>query len=158
MNRPGESVTIHKCNSFGVEVWRWTATVLHVEAGAIQVEARYNAGEVDRAGLLLRSGDRFLETYFADRWYNVFAVHDGESQNLKGWYCNISRPARLGDGSIAWDDLGLDLVVLPDCTATVLDEDEFDALPLSDEERAVARAALAELRGHARTGTGPFAP
>jgi hypothetical protein len=42
--------------------------------------------------------------------------------------------------------LALDLLVFPDGRQIVLDEDEFNALPLSEAERQSALAALAELQ------------
>ena len=157
MTQPGDQVTIHKCDSAGSEVWRWPATVVRVDPPSLQVQAHYNAQEVDRFGLSFRTGDRFLETYFADRWYNIFAVYDVDTQALKGWYCNVSRPARLQDGDVYWEDLGLDIVVLPDATIHVLDQDEFERLDLTESDRATALSSLEELRHLAQDRAGPFA-
>ena len=38
----------------------------------------------------------------------------------------------------------------------VLDEDEFEALPISEEEHASVRAALEDLQNRAREGLPPF--
>ena len=82
-----------------------------------------------------------------DRWYNILEIHDREDDRLKGWYCNIGKPAVMEAGNkISYVDLALDLWVAPDGTQTVLDEDEFAALDLDDETRSKARAALAELQ------------
>jgi hypothetical protein len=43
-------------------------------------------------------------------------------------------------------DLALDLWVWPDGTQAVLDQEEFEALPLVQEERERALAALGELQ------------
>jgi len=43
------------------------------------------------------------------------------------------------------DDLALDLFIAPDGALTVLDEDEFDALPIDEDTRRAARAALDDL-------------
>jgi hypothetical protein len=157
VNRPGDTVTIRKLDAAGREVWRWQATVRRVDSHSVQVEARFNAPEVDRFGLAFRRDDRLLETYFSDRWYNVFAVHDRDKGSFKGWYCNICRPAILADGEIRWEDLALDVVVLPDRRSAVLDEEEMTALPLAESERQKAWQAVQELLGLARDGTGPFA-
>ena len=95
----------------------------------------------------LRRGDRFIETFYLDRWYNILEIHDREDDQLKGWYCNIGKPAMKEAGNeISYVDLALDLWVAPDGTQTVLDEDEFNALDLDAETRSKARAALAELQ------------
>ena len=94
-----------------------------------------------------RQGDRFIETYYTDRWYNIFEVHDREDDRLKGWYCNIAKPAVMEAGErISYVDLALDLWVAPDGTQTVLDEDEFAALALDAETRSKALRGLEELQ------------
>jgi len=61
-------------------------------------------------------------------------------------YCNVCRPAVLTDGAVSYVDLALDLWVSADGKQTVLDEDEFNDLLLSDSERGKALDALAELQ------------
>jgi hypothetical protein len=157
VNRPGDEVTVRKLDPIGGEKWRWRAVVRQVSATSIVVEARYNAGDADRFGLEFRGGDRLLESYFADRWYNVFALFAANTGVFKGWYCNVSRPAQWMDSEIQWVDLELDIVVRPDGHSAVLDEDEFSALVISEDERVAARAAVDELVRHAHERTGPFA-
>jgi hypothetical protein len=154
---PGDTVTIHKFDTAGREMLRWHAVVRRAETTSIQVEARFNAPEVDRAGLAFRRGDRLLETYFTDRCYNIFAVYDADTPALKGWYCNVSRPARLQDSEVTWVDLALDVIVLPDGRTAVLDEEEFAALRIPEDDRRAARQAVDELLRAARAGSGPFA-
>jgi len=156
--RPGEQVIIRKYDPRGREMRDWPARVRRVGPSWIEVEATFDASAGDLHGLSFRQGDRFIETYFNDRWYNVFAVYDGNTSALKGWYCNLSRPAHWEDGEVHWVDLALDLVVLPDRSATVADEDEFAALSLSEEDRRLVRSAIEDLREQARLSAGPFAP
>jgi hypothetical protein len=158
MNRPGDEVTVRKLDTLGGETWRWQAIVRLATATSVQVEARFNAPEADRFGLEFRRGDRLRETYFDDRMYNIFEVYGADSGAFKGWYCNICRPARLGDGEVTWVDLGLDVVVRPDYGTAVLDEDEFAALIIPPEERVAARGAADELLRLARSASGPFDP
>ena len=147
-----------KLDSRGQEKWRYHGKVLDRSPSSIRIEAIYDQAEQNIYGLLLRKGDRFLEQHFVDRWYNVFAVYDGTSGELKGWYCNITRPARI-DGDHVWaEDLALDLIVRPDGTWTVVDESEFEALGLPGADRATALAALAELKRLAQASEGPFRP
>jgi protein associated with RNAse G/E len=157
VSRPGETVTVHKCDATGREVWTWPAIVRRVSPSSIEVEARFNGKEGDIHGVTFRAGDRFVETYATDRWHNVFAAYDGETDRLKGWYCNITRPARFEPGHIWFEDLALDALVLPDRTVQILDEDEFERLSLSADERRTARRSLDDLLDQARLGIGPFA-
>ncbi len=88
----------------------------------------------------------FVEYYFTDHWYNIFAIHDREDEKIKGWYCNVGKPAVIEDDVVSYVDLALDLWVSIDGTQTVLDEDEFQGLQLNDKLRASALNGLAELK------------
>lgn len=145
-----------KLDHLAREKWRYQAQVLAREPSRITIEAIYDQADEDFRGLPLRKGDRFIEQHFADRWYNVFAIHDGTSGRLKGWYCNITRPAQIDGDQVSADDLALDLIVKPDGSWTVLDEPEFEAQGLSASDRANALAALAELKQLAQASEGPF--
>jgi protein associated with RNAse G/E len=157
VNQPGDKVTVFKMDTQGGEKWRWLATVLRVDARSIQVEGHFNAPEVERFGLAFCHGDRLVETYFVDRWYNLFAIYGADAGEFKGWYCNIARPPSLRGNELIWVDLELDVVVLPDRRAAVLDEEEFAALVIPEDERVAARRAVDELLHHARAASGPFA-
>jgi len=141
-----DQVTVIKLDTTGQETWRYTGHVLERHAGRIVLEAEFNRDDLPFHEIILRRGDRFVETYYADRWYNVFAIHDRDDGRLKGWYCNISRPAEIGDSTVSYIDLALDLLVYPDGRQLVLDEEEFSALSLPPEVQRQARQALEELQ------------
>ena len=61
-------------------------------AGA-RLEAFFDRDDMELGYTVFKRGDRFVETYYDDRWYNVFAVYDRDDGGLMGWYCNICRPA-----------------------------------------------------------------
>jgi len=99
------------------------------EAGLVLETARAAAMLVLPAdNFRILRGDRFLETYYAKYWYNIYEIRDKEDGNLKGWYCNVAYPAEISEELIAFSDLALDLVVYPDGRQVVLDEEEFQAL------------------------------
>jgi hypothetical protein len=152
-----EGITVHKLDAAGQEVLVYPTRLLARGATWVRLEAHFDRGPVGFPGLSLRRGDRMVETFYADRHYNVFAVYDGAKGTLKGWYCNVTRPARLEAGDVYAEDLALDLVVFPDGRSLVLDEDEFAALDLSAPEQSLARRALDELRDLAARRQGPFA-
>jgi hypothetical protein len=140
-------ITVIKRNPDGQEVLRFTGVVLCQEPDGITLEAKFNHADVPVMHTILRRGDRFIEKYYTDRWYNIFEIHDREDGRLKGWYCNIGKPAVMESvNGISYVDLALDLWVAPDGTQTVLDEDEFATLDLDTETRSRARAALEELQ------------
>jgi predicted RNA-binding protein associated with RNAse of E/G family len=153
----GEQVTVRKLDAQGLEVWRWSGRVLARGEAWVQIEARFNHGTLDLGYVTLRNGDRFVEWYYTDRCYNIFEVHDAEDdQVIKGWYCNITRPAIFRDDEILHEDLALDLFVYPSGRALLLDEDEFAALPLPQADRLAALAAVEQLRAEVENRRPPF--
>jgi predicted RNA-binding protein associated with RNAse of E/G family len=142
-----QSITVIKRNPAGEEILRYTGVVLHQESDGITLEANFSRADMPFMHTILRQGDRFIETYYTERWYNIFEIHDRDDDRLKGWYCNIGKPAVIeAENGISYVDLALDLWVAPDGAQTVLDEDEFAALDLDTETRSRARAALEELQ------------
>ena len=139
-------VTVLKLNPAGEVVWRYSGWLLELHAGRVVLEAIYDLRDMPLLDVVLKRGDRFVETFYTDRWYNVFEVFDRDDGMRKGWYCNVSKPATIADDRISWVDLALDLWVSADGTQTVMDEDEFQQLDLDDDTVAHARAGLEELR------------
>jgi hypothetical protein len=126
---------------------QYSARVLRRGPNFVLLEARFNRPDLIILDTILKNNDRFVEIYYTDRWYNIFAVHDCDDDHLKGWYCNVGQPAMLESGNrLSYVDLALDLWVAPDRTQIVLDEDEFAALDLDAGTRQQARAALKELQ------------
>lgn len=140
------NVVVIKQNAAGQEVWRYPGRILYRRADAVLLEAHFNRFEVPFHGVTLREGDRFLEAYYSNCWYNIYEIHDREDDHLKGWYCNVTYPAQIEDGQIIYRDLALDLLVYPDGRQLVLDEDEFAELELSEADQQQARRALGELQ------------
>ena len=138
-------ITVYKLDENGSVVWHYPAVILERRSTFVRLEARFNRDDLDLGFALFKRGDRFVETFYNDRWYNVFAVYDRDDRELKGWYCNICRPADLGETAVRCEDLALDLWVTPLCQTHVLDEQEFEALKLNSEERQNSLAALQEL-------------
>ncbi len=142
-----QAMTVVKRDATGKEIWHYTGTLLYRQGSKIVLQARFRPPDLPFMGTVFREGDRFVETYYTDRWYNIFEIHDREDDRLKGWYCNIGRPAVLeADDRLSYEDLALDLWVSPDGTQTVLDDDEFTALALDEETRSRARAAMDALQ------------
>ncbi len=139
-------VRVLKRNLRGEVTWEYRGVILRREPDAIVLEARFDLPDMPFMGTFLKRGDRFVETFYTDRWYNIFEIHDRDDDRIKGWYCNIGYPAVLGDGTVSYVDLALDLWVSPQGEQTVLDEDEFAALPLDEATRRQARDALRELQ------------
>jgi uncharacterized protein len=140
-----KAITIHKLDSKGVEVFAYQGTVLLQTLKHMRIEARFNRRNVMLGPLSLETGDRLVEDFFSDRWYNIFAIYQGKSGALKGWYCNLARPALIEKDHLYQEDLALDLVVLPDGTTHLLDEDEYIELDLLQKEKECVEDALLDL-------------
>lgn len=130
--------------------------VIHADTDSVVVRCPWTREEpLDLGPFVLEAGDVFVEYYYRDEWFNIMAVY-GADGALKGWYCNITAPAEITADTIHWFDLALDLLVLPDGRATVMDEDEFAALALPPETAARARAGLERLQRWVRQRHPPF--
>jgi len=140
-----ETIRVQKLNLAGDVTWQYEGQIVRREPNAVILEAFFNRSDLPFQDVVFKHNDRFIETFYTDRWYNIFEVHDRDDGNLKGWYCNVGRPAKLEDGIVSYVDLALDLWVSMDGTQTVLDQDEFEALDLEPGERAHALTALHEL-------------
>lgn len=153
-------LVVEKRDSNGQTVLRYDgARVLARTPDSVCIEAFFTR---DIAGgvVPIHAGDRMVEWFFADRWYNIFEHHAVGDDRLKGWYCNVTRPALFTDSpdglTIAADDLALDVFVHPDGRVQVLDEDELAALDLPEAELAQVWAAVTQIRALVQGRVAPF--
>lgn len=138
--------TVYKLNWAGEEVWQYAGTLRQLEDHFVCLEAPFSyTHDLDLGFVCFQRGDLFVEYFYNDRWYNIFAVYGREDGQLKGWYCNLCRPSRFSFQTVCCEDLALDLWVAPDGTTLLLDEEEFEQLPLAEQEREMCRHALASL-------------
>jgi uncharacterized protein len=142
----GEPIRVLKLNLAGEVTWQYEGHLLRREENAVVLEALFNHPDLPFLDVVLKQDDRFVETFYTDRWYNVFSIYDRDDGKFKGWYCNVGRPAVVDDGTVSYVDLALDLWISAAGEQTVLDWDEFEALNLSPVERATALAALSQLQ------------
>lgn len=121
---------------------RYPAELLDDDGTRVVVRAPWAGDGVRDFGFVrFEAGDVFTEYYWRDRWYAVKEVRDGRGA-LKGWYCDITRPATFLDGELVVEDLDLDLWRSADGRSVLrLDEDEFAASGLAAADPAAADAA-----------------
>jgi predicted RNA-binding protein associated with RNAse of E/G family len=146
--KPGKGTTI-----------TYHGELLADEPGHLLIHARWERPRIDLGYVIFEPGDHFYEHYYTERWYNIFEIRD-DAGTLKGWYCNVTRPASVEDDVIVSEDLELDLFVPPDRKSPLrLDLDEFAARGLAHSDPSshdAALAALDELEQLARAGAPPF--
>ncbi|MFE1752296.1 DUF402 domain-containing protein [Streptomyces anandii] len=137
---------------------RYPAELLADDGTRIAVRASWAGEGVRDFGFVrFEPGDVFTEYYWRDRWYSVKEVRDGRGA-LKGWYCDVTRPATRAGARLVVEDLDLDLWRSADGRDVLrLDEDEFaeSGLSLTDPPAAAAALfALDELETLARKADG----
>lgn len=141
-----KTIKVQKKNPAGEVTYQYEGDLLRRDGNSIVIEALFDRKDMPFQDVVFRTGDRFVEYYYSDRWYNIFAVHDKDNGKVKGWYCNIGMPAVIEDGVVSYIDLALDLWVSADWKQTVLDEDEFGALGLTGELHAGALSGLKDVQ------------
>ncbi|MCS0602046.1 DUF402 domain-containing protein [Streptomyces sp. LP11] len=135
---------------------RYRAALLGDDGTRVVVRAPWAGDEARDFGFVrFERGDVFTEYYWRDRWYAVKEVRAADGA-LKGWYCDVTRPAMISGAELVVEDLDLDLWRSADgIDVRRLDEDEFAASGLVErdpEAAAAAVAALDELERLARGG------
>ncbi len=138
----------------------YDAVVLSDDGNHLVVQAEFAETEPHDLGfVVLELGDIWTEHYWRDRWYSVKAISTA-SGVFKGWYCDAARPAEIDGDLLVSVDLELDLWVSPDRAVIArLDEDEFHALGVPQQDPPAAAAALHaidELERLATSGEAPF--
>ncbi|MFD6027123.1 DUF402 domain-containing protein [Streptomyces griseoluteus] len=133
---------------------RYPAVLLADDGTRVSVRAPWAGEGVRDFGFVrFEPGDVFTEHYWRDRWYSVKEVR-AQDGALKGWYCDVTRPAVRSGAELVVEDLDLDLWVSGDGQDVFrLDEDEFAASGLAGrdpEAAAAAVSALEELEALAR--------
>lgn len=152
---PGSLLTVTLVKSGRTKIG-YPASVVSDDGVRLTVRAPWAADGVRDFGFVrFEPGDVFTEHYWRDRWYAVKEVRAADA-SLKGWYCDITRPAVVRDGAVVVEDLDLDLWISADGgTVLRLDEDEFAESGLADHDpdaAARARQALDELELLAKLG------
>ena len=139
-------IKVQKKNPTGMVTYQYEGVLMARDENSITLEALFDRADMPFQDVIFKTGDRFVEYYYSDRWYNIFEIYDRDNGQVKGWYCNVGMPAVFEDGVVSYVDLALDLWVSANGRQTVLDEDEFDELVLSDELKTGALRGLKELQ------------
>jgi predicted RNA-binding protein associated with RNAse of E/G family len=139
-------IKVQKKNLSGEVTVEYEGDILRRDEKSVKLEALFTREDMPFMDVIFKKGDRFVEYFYADRWYNIFKIHDRDDGKVKGWYCNIGKPAEIEDAIVSYVDLALDLWVSVNGKQTVLDKDEFEALALNKELSAAALKGLEELK------------
>ncbi|HKC62623.1 MAG TPA: DUF402 domain-containing protein [Pyrinomonadaceae bacterium] len=108
----------------GHEHRRWRARLFEKRGTLLVLDAEFEE-EIQHMLLgTIARGTISREYYWLDRWYNVFRFKEPTGA-LKSFYCNINAPPVFYKSSLSYIDLDMDILVAPDLSYTVLDEEEF---------------------------------
>lgn len=153
-----ELILVRKLAYDGHETWQWSGKLVERGDGLMVVDAIFNARPRDLGYMKLEGNDLFHEYYYSDRWFNIFQVF-GADGIMKGWYCNICKPAAFSGNEISFVDMVLDVFVYPNGSPLVLDEEEFEQNAetiYSPEDALLAREAVPQLLEMAAGREHPF--
>jgi protein associated with RNAse G/E len=144
-----EEIVVRSCKHDGRVHRSWPARVARREGPLVVLDALF--AEEIRHDLLgtIEAGTLSTEFFWTDRWYSVFRFQTPEGRLLK-FYCNINTPPTFESGALTFVDLDVDVLVQPDLSYEVLDEDEFERhaelYRYPAPYRSNVREALDELR------------
>jgi len=141
-----KSINIFKQDYLGRDVWKYSGKLIERDKSKIVIEAYFDREDTQVDQLILRRGDKFIESYYSNEWFNIYQIHDRRNGQVKGWYCNLCYPAQIEQDSVFYRDLELDLLVYPDGAQVILDKQEFEALPIAGEVRLKALEGLDQLK------------
>lgn len=88
-------------------------------------------------------GSYTIAYYWKDRPYNLYIWRDNEG-NYLGSYFNIVKNTYMADKLLSFEDLIIDIMVLPDASHFILDEEELP-VPLEQFESGAVKQALNSL-------------
>jgi protein associated with RNAse G/E len=142
-------IVVRSCKHDGRVSRMWPARIARLEDSLIVLEAFF-AEEIRHALIgTIEAGTLSTEYFWTDRWYSIFRFQTPDGKLLK-FYCNVNTPPTLESGALTFVDLDVDVLVQPDYSFEVLDEDEFERHAELYQYPAVYRSnvqeALDELR------------
>ena len=158
--KQGEEITVRSFKHGGRPHRSWRAR-LETREGSLIVLDAFFAEEVRHPTLgTIEAGTPSKEYFWTDRWYSVFRFGAPDGGGLLNFYCNVNTPARLEAGALYFTDLDIDVLVRPDLSYSILDEDEFEIhaelYSYPPEYRERAREALEEIASLVENRKFPF--
>jgi hypothetical protein len=122
----GKAITVRTYKYDGTEHRHWRAQLTGRENSLLILNAKFEE-EIQHPLLgIIARGTLSIEFYWLDRWYNIFRFHQ-PSGELRNFYCNINVPPVFHRNVLSYIDLDMDILVAPDLSYSILDEDEFAA-------------------------------
>jgi protein associated with RNAse G/E len=122
----GDEITVRSLKHGDRPHRTWRARIETHEGSLIVLDAFFDE-EVRHPILgIIEAGTLSREFFWTDRWYSIFRFGAPAGGGLLNFYCNVNTPARLEAGSLYFTDLDVDVLVKPDLSYSILDEEEFE--------------------------------
>ncbi|OLE51067.1 MAG: hypothetical protein AUG51_25210 [Acidobacteria bacterium 13_1_20CM_3_53_8] len=126
----------------------WRAELVRQDSSLLVLDAMFEAEVNHQLMGTIARGTVSLEYYWLDRWYNIFRFINPDGE-LRNYYCNVNMPPTLDGEVLSYIDLDIDVLVEPDFSYKVLDQDEFEEnaerYNYPEHVRRNARQAVTEL-------------
>ncbi len=137
-------ITVRAYKLDGSEHRSWEAELLRQKDSLLVLDAQFNE-EInhDLLGTIV-PGTRSVEYYWLDRWYNIFRFSSPGGE-LRNFYCNVNVPPRFDGLTLSYVDLDIDILVEPDFSYRIVDQEEF-------QNNALLYAYPTDIRSNAQKG------
>ncbi|HEX7998168.1 MAG TPA: DUF402 domain-containing protein [Pyrinomonadaceae bacterium] len=152
-------IVVSACKYDGREHRRWPARIKSLEDDLLVLDAEFEEEVRHQLLGIVARGTISREYYWLNRWYNIFRFQNPDGR-LRSFYCNINVPPTFDGRVLSYVDLDIDILVAPDMSYQIVDEDEF---ALNAEKynypahiREKAYQALEELRVLIENRSFPF--
>ncbi len=144
-----QQIIVSACKYDGREHRRWSARIKSQEDSLLVLDAEFEEEIKHQLLGVVARGTVSREYYWLNRWYNIFRFENPDG-NLRSFYCNVNVPPTFDGRVLSYIDLDIDILVAPDLSYQVVDEDEFalnaDKYNYPPRIREQAFQALAELK------------
>jgi|SRR5215813_10681737 len=152
-------ITVKVLKHDAAEYRRWHAQLSRREDDLIVLDAEFDVDVSHEVLGEIKRNTKTVEYYWLNRWYNVFRFLN-EDGSTRLWYCNVNTPPQFERDTLSYVDLDIDILVQPDFSFKVLDEDEFEfnaeRYNYSAEEKSRVQSAVEELIAMIRERQFPF--
>ena len=148
-------INVQKINPDGSVKIEYTGTLRERTEEYLSIDTGWSRERLDLGYVLFERDDVWVETFYFHKWFNIFRIAD-KGGSLKGFYANVTNPPEISDGLIRWRDLALDIWIRPDGGHIILDEDEFEEMGPTRNERKMADIAVKEVLRMLQMREGPF--
>lgn len=119
-----KAITVRTYKYDGTEHRHWRAQISLQQGSLLVLDAKFEE-EIQHPLLGTISPETLsIEYYWLDRWYNIFRFVQPEGE-LRNFYCNVNVPPVFENNVLSYIDLDIDILVAPDFSYNILDEDEF---------------------------------